>query len=517
MKKLKQIISLLMAVLMLTAVLCGCADGKDSDKTTSPGEEASPGDNVKKSEIVVGIAQDLDDSLDPHKMTAAGTREVLFNVYEGLVKPDSDGNLVPAVAESYTINEETGDEFTFALRQGVKFHDGSTVTVGDIVYSISRAAGLDTGEPLISALAIISDVSATDDSTIVVKTSVPNIELIALIASAYIIPENSAEDGTLAGTGPFKFSSRSPQENFIIERFDDYWGEKAYLEKVTYKIFENAEAILMALKGGAVDLCAHLTSSQAAELSGFTILEGTMNLVQALYLNNNVAPLNDVRVRQAISYAVDKQDIMDFIADGHGTAIGSSMYPAFSKYFLDELTDYYATDIDKAKSLLAEAGYENGFDLEITVPGNYQPHIDTATVLVEQLAKIGIRCKIKTVEWETWKEDTYGARNYQATVCGFDASTLTASALLSRFVSTNPKNISYFSNEEYDEVYAKASTATNEAEQTELYKRLETILTEQAANAYIQDMCDLVAVADGIVGYEFYPLYVIDMSKIRYE
>ena len=127
---------------------------------------------------------------------------------------------------------------------------------------------------------------------------------------------------------------------------------------------------------------AHLSSDQIAGLSSdYDVLEGTMNLVQALYLNNAVEPFNDVRVRQALCYAVNVDDILALTADGHGTKLGSSMYPAFAKYFDDSLTDYYTYDPDKAKELLTEAGYGDGFTMTITVPGNYTPHVNTAQVM----------------------------------------------------------------------------------------------------------------------------------------
>ena len=144
MKNPKRILSLLTAFFLLAAALCGCGGGKTSESAQET-TASSTGEPVYGGEITVGIAQDLDDSLDPHSMTAAGTREVLFNVFEGLVKPDSEGNLIPAVASDYTVSD-TGDVFTFILREGILFHNGEPVTVGDVVYSISRAAGLDTGE-----------------------------------------------------------------------------------------------------------------------------------------------------------------------------------------------------------------------------------------------------------------------------------------------------------------------------------------------------------------------------------
>ncbi|MDD6010210.1 MAG: ABC transporter substrate-binding protein, partial [Lachnospiraceae bacterium] len=240
-----------------------------------------------------------------------------------------------------------------------------------------------------------------------------------------------------------------------------------------------------------------------------------MNLVQAVYLNNDVEPLNDVRVRQALCYAVDKQEIMDFMADGKGTSIGSSMFPSFGKYYMEELNDVYSTDVDKAKELLAEAGYPDGFDLKITIPSNYEQHVQTGEVVKEQFAKIGVNVEIELVEWNTWLSDVYSGRQYEATIVGVDASTLSARALLARFVSDAGNNFVNFKSEAYDEAYSKALASTDDAEQTRYYKECETILANEAANVYIQDMSELIALNKKFTGYEFYPLYAQDISKIR--
>ena len=314
------------------------------------------------------------------------------------------------------------------------------------------------------------------------------------------------------------YVSRSPQENFVVRRFDDYWGTPAFIENVIFKICPNADTIVMDLRGGSIDMYARLTSAQVNELDDqFDIYEGTMNLVQALYLNNAVKPFDDVRVRQAMCYAVNQQEIFDLTFDGKGTEIGSSMYPAFGKYYMPELADVYNQDLDKAKELMKEAGYENGFSMTITVPSNYQPHIDTAQVLVEQLKAIKIDASIELVEWSSWLSDVYADRNYESTVIGVDAAELTARALLDRFESKAGNNFINFHNPEYDKVYAEAITCHDLEQQTELYKQLETILTEDAANVYIQDMAEFVALNSKYEGYEFYPLYVQDMSKIRFK
>ncbi len=153
----KRFLALVLAVLM-TAALCACGGGKPDTTPQTPSSTGSSGEKTLGGEITVGIAADLDTSLDPHvSSSSAGTREVLFNIYEGLIKPDKNGNLIPAIAEDYTVND-TADTYTYTLRQGVRFHDGNTVTVGDVVYSLSRAAGLETGEPLVSDVSAIADV-----------------------------------------------------------------------------------------------------------------------------------------------------------------------------------------------------------------------------------------------------------------------------------------------------------------------------------------------------------------------
>ena len=509
----------LMAFLLLASLLCaaltGCG-GSSTEKTPEGGQTQTGSTDAVANEITVGIAQDLDDSLDPHLAVAAGTKEVMFNVFEGLMKPTSTGDLTPAVAESYTVSEDRLT-YTFTLREGVKFHNGDEVTAEDVVYSISRCADTTDGTPLVEAFSVIQSVEAVDARTVAITISEPSNEFISYMTTAILPAGYDQQDTAPVGTGPFKFVSRAAQDNIVLEKFDEYWGTPAYLDKVTFKIMENADSLVMSLQSGAIDLCSHLTSTQVAQLGDdFYVAEGTMNLVQALYLNNAEKPFDDVRVRQALCYAVDKQGIIDLAFDGYGSPIGYSMYPAFGKYFDESLTNYYTKDVEKAKSLLADAGYPNGFEMTITVPSNYQPHIDTAQVLVEQLKEIGVTAKIELVEWGTWVSDVYAGRQFQSTVVGVDASNMTARALLERFTSDYAKNFINYNSADYDALFQQALTTYDDAEQTAIYKAMEKNLTENAANVYIQDLADLVAVRQGLEGVTFYPIYVLDLSTVRY-
>ena len=510
----KKLLALFLALVMVGAVLPGCGDG--SKDPGGQGNNGKTGEPVKGGEITVGIAQDLDDSLDPHQTVAAGTREVLFNIFEGLGKPNSDGEMIPAVAEKYTLSED-GTTYTFTLREGVKFHNGQTVTAEDVVYSINRCAAVPEGQekPLVAAFSAVKSVEALDEKTVAVTIAQRDLEFISYMTAAIIPADYENQDTAPVGTGPFKFVSRTPQQDFVMERFEDYWGAPAWLDKVTYKICENADALVMNLNGGSIDLCAHLTSAQASQLNqNFQVLEGTMNLVQAIYLNNQAKPFDNQLVRQALCYAIDRQGIMDMVADGHGTAVGSSIYPAFTKYFLPELVDKYPHDVEKAKELLAQAGYPDGFDMTISVPNNYQPHMDTAEVVAEQLREAGINVTIQPVEWSTWLDTIYNGRQFQATVVGVDAANMTARAMLERFTSDYGKNFINYNNPAYDALFQQAINAQDEATQTDLYKQMEAMLADTAANVYIQDLCDLVAMRQDLGGLKFYPIYVLDLSTV---
>ena len=369
----KRLISfLLMTVLTMTA-LSACAGGtgessEDNSSTEATTSTESGANTTQDAEpvyggsVVVGIQQDID-SLDPHKATAAGTTEILFNIFEGLVKPDENGNLINAIASDYTISKD-GLVYTFTLRDGVKFHNGNEVTAEDVKYSLDRVSGLLDGTPLVSTLSVITDVAILDEKTVQVTVDSPNPELIYSFTAA-IIPAGSGEDENAApiGTGPFSFVSYVPQEGIVLAKNTEYWQEGLpYLDEVTFKIISNVDTAMLDIKGGSVDVCPYLTDSQANELAGeFNIVSAPSNVVQALFLNCAKGPLADERVRQAICYALDKEAINEFVTGGNGVPISSAMLPTLEEYYVD-LNEMYGNtaNIEMAKQLLTEAGYPDG-------------------------------------------------------------------------------------------------------------------------------------------------------------
>ena len=218
-------------ILALTLVLALSllpACGKTAEPAATPAGTDAPTETAAApetgraaaNEVNIGIAQDFD-SLDPHVMNAAGTKEIMFNVFEGLVKPNSDGEIVPAVA-SEIIKSDDGLTYTFTLRQGVKFHNGDPVTMQDLVFSIERRWNSDDAAAILAALSVVDHLDH-DDNTLTVTLSEPSNEFLAAVMNVYIIPANYDKQATAPiGTGPYKFVSRTVQDSLVLERFADY-------------------------------------------------------------------------------------------------------------------------------------------------------------------------------------------------------------------------------------------------------------------------------------------------------
>lgn len=527
------IAALALALAVVSLAACGDNNASGGDRQTSPSPSASAGapsgdsgktepDNTRaggKKEggnVVVVIPQDLD-YLDPQLAVAAGTSEVLFNIFEGLLKPNEKGELYPAVAESYEISPD-GLTYTFKLRSGVKFHNGQAVTSADVKFSYERLAGIGTGKPLSTAFGSVQSIEAPDPSTVVIKLKENNSSFLTALTAA-IIPngyENSNKQPV--GTGPFKFKEYLPGQRLVVEKFADYYVKGVpSLDQVEFRIVTDPEAALLALKSGEVDIYPRIGTEKLEELddAAYTKLSAPQNLVQLMTFNIARKPFDDIRVRQAINYAVDKDEIIQGVALGKGTKLGSNISPVLAKYYQPGLEDTYPTDIDKAKSLLAEAGYKDGFETTLSVPSNYQFHVDTAQVIAQQLEKIGIKVKIETVEWAVWLDRIYKGRDYDLTIIGLDGK-LNPYDILNKYLSDARNNFFNYKSEAFDETLKAAVKEIDDAKQVELYKKAQTILAQDAAAVYIMDPNLNVALSNKLAGYKQYPLYVQDLSTVYF-
>ncbi len=527
MKK-KSVRSILLAVMVLAVsiALCACGGDKnaeteadnssqeqDADAEAEDNEAQAPaaGEPTEGGSVVVGMTQDLV-SLDPHAVTDAGTRNVVFNLYEGLVKATPNGDLEPAVASDYTISDDA-KVYTFTLRDGITFHDGSAVTVDDIKYSLERYAEEQSDS---SAFSIVEEVAVVDEKTVEVRLKEGNSEFLPELTCGIIPASNEDPAGNPIGTGPFKFVSYEPGQNIVMAKYDGYWGEKAYLDEVTFKFVADVETAFMELQAGTLDILNYLTADQVSVLGDeFNIVNGSMNLVHALFLNNDYEPLSNLKVRQALNYAVDCQSINDFLFGGASRLIGTHMSPSLASYYNEETEGLYEYNPEKAKELLAEAGYADGFELSIMVPSAYTQHVSTAEIIVENLKAVGIDAKLELVEWGTWLSECYQGRNYEATVVGVDGK-LSPSDWFAKYVSTDAKNFMNYKSEKFDALFAEALATVDAQKKAELYKEAEMVLAEDAVNVFIEDPADFVAVNSKLAGYQFYPIAAQDMSTVYY-
>lgn len=517
-RHLSRILSFVLVVGLLSA--CTPVDAPTGSSVSStPGEATSSGSVSEGGTVIVGVTQEPD-FLDPYLAEAAGTKEIFYNVFEGLLRLEPDGSYSPLLATSYKLADD-GLSYIFEAREGISFHNGAEMTPADIVYSIKRGAGLIDGTAYIPQFAIIEDVTA-DGQTITVSLKNRDMDLLGFFTNA-IIPEAYDNQAAIpVGTGPFKFDEYVQQQRVKLSAFEDYWQDgKPYLDSVEFRILPSADAAFVDLEAGRIDIFPYLTADKGEQLADdFNLYEAESNMVQLWALNNEVEPLNDLLVRQALNLAVDKDAIIDFVMFGYGEPIHSGMSPAMGDYYNDKLmgedgAPSSTANVERAKELLAEAGYPDGFDLTITVPSNYVVHVQTAEVIVSQLAEVGITATLEPVDWGTWLERVYTGRDYQTTIIAL-TFVYTPSDVLGRYQSEDDSNFINFNSADFDRVWADLSDLSDHDDRVSAYHELQQILFDEAASVFLQDPATITAVKKELEGYTMYPQYVQDMAPIRF-
>jgi peptide/nickel transport system substrate-binding protein len=451
-------------------------------------------------------------TLDPlSPANTADGRSVLFNVFEGLVKPTPDGSLEPAAAEKYAV-EQDGLVYNFTLREGLLFHDGSPVAAEDVVFTLETAkANQFEGFTNISAV----EAQGRRDIRITLKEKDP--EFLTNLTVGIVPRNNSDREKKAIGTGPFIIDSYTTQQSLVLVKNPNY-RRPGYpkLDKVTIVFVADSDGLLTALRGGNIDGAA-ITGALLQQLPGnsFDVVPGYSNSVQLLALNNSAKPLDDVRVRRALNYAVDVQEIIDTAFYGRGEPSGSPLIPGLGRYYETSLKNPYPADASRAKSLLAEAGYPDGFPLEITVPSSYVMHVDTAQVLVNQLGKIGVTARIRQVDWATWLSEVYQKRRFQATIVSLDSNSISPRSFLARYRSNAGSNFINFKSADFDSLYDASLSEPDDAKRAAIYRSAQKLISDNAASVYIQDIMGFKVFPRGrFSGLLNYPLYVTDFSTI---
>ena len=356
-----RMISLSVLFALCIMLFSGCSSGevKDtSNKDTTAGDNASNSDGGKiRTEITIGVSSDVV-SPDPHDQNDTNSNRVIRMMFDSLVYSDVDGTIKPALAESWETVSDT--EYRFKLREGVKFHNGYDLTAEDVVFSLERQMNSPKVKTFVSA---IESVTADNEYTVTVKTKQPYAPLLYNLSlpQSSIVCGKHFDELTAAGrkyseqpvgTGPMLFSSWLPNDNFTVTAFDEYWGEKPKATRISVRVIPESSSRTIALETGEIDI---VESVPAVDK---TVTQTSTSVTYASF-NTRKAPLDNVKVRQALSCAVDKQAIIDVICEGYAQQVNTIYPPAMPSF--DESIDLYPYDIERAKQLLTEAGFPDGF------------------------------------------------------------------------------------------------------------------------------------------------------------
>jgi peptide/nickel transport system substrate-binding protein len=343
---------------------------------------------------------------------------LLNNVYENLVTLDQDGAVVPQLATEWTVSED-GLTYDFTLHEGVTFSNGADFTADDVKFSLERIA---TDWTINQAkMAVLDHVEVVSPTQARVVLNTPSNSWLYSMTGTVGIMFDETGVADLAnepiGTGPYVITERVQGDHISLEAREDYWGDEVEITDVTLRYFADAVASTNALSAGDVDMLFNMQApdliSQFESDAAFQVLQGSSNGEVLVGLNNQAPPFDDVRVRQAIAYGIDRQAVLDAAWAGYGELIGA-MVPPTDPYY-EDLNDLYPYDPDAARELLAEAGAE---DLAITFKVPNRPYATAVSeVIVSQLAEIGVTVTIETLEFPAvWLDEVFTNDDYQMTV-----------------------------------------------------------------------------------------------------
>ncbi len=374
-----------------------------------------------RSRVVIGMQLEPP-HLDPTAGAAAAIDEVTYsNLFESLTRIDERGEVIPGLAERWEVSAD-GLTYTFHLRVGVKYHDGTGFDSADVKFALDRARGDGSVNAQKGYFAAIKAVETPDPLTAVVTLSRPDGRFLFNMGSndaAIVAPESAdANKQHPVGTGPFKFDRWVSGDRVVLVRNPDFRDPATpKLNEVVFRFISDPAAQLNAVRSGDVDAFPNFGATESLAIleadRNFVVKVGTTEGETVLALNNGRKPFNDVRVRRALAYAVNRQDVIDGAMFGYGTPIGSHFAPHRAGYV--DLTGLYPHDPAKAKTLLAEAGYPNGFDAVIRLPPPVYARRG-GEIIAAQLAEVGVRLRIEPMEWAPWLERVFKGKDYDMTI-----------------------------------------------------------------------------------------------------
>lgn len=451
-------------------------------------------------------------NLDPTGGAAAAIDEVVYaNIFEGLTRFGPDGSVNPALAESWTISDD-GTVYTFTLQDGVTFHDGSSMDAEDVKFSLDRARAEDSTNAQKALFAGITDVSVIDPLTVAITLDGPNGLFLSNMAwgDAVIVAPESIETAATnpIGTGPFKLANWVQGDRVEMVAYPDYWGTAPALTAATFKFISDPTAAFAAMMAGDIDAFPNFpapeTLAQFDADPRFTVVVGSTEGETILSTNNK--SVTDVRVREAIAHAINRQDIIDGAMFGYGTPIGTHFAPHNPDYI--DLTGNSAYDPELAKSLLNEAGVSD-LTLRLALPPPSYARRG-GEIIAAQLRAVGIETEISNLEWAGWLETVFRGKD-------FDLTIVSHSEPMDIGIYARPEYYFQYDNAEFQDLNATLAVTADPAMRTELLTKMQTMISEDYVNGYLFQLAKTGVANANIEGlWENAPTQANDLTGVSW-
>ena len=551
---------------VIVLVLAACTDDSEVEPENGEGTSGEGGsEEVSGGDLVMAFPSDAV-SMDPHGSNDVPSEQVRDTIYEGLVDLDENLEAVPALATEWEQVDDTAWEFT--LREGVTFHDGSEFNAEVVKANIDRLQDAATASPRAFMLDMVSEVNVVDDYTVEIVTEYPfspllnnlshgagkmiSKELIdedyqnaideagldMTLEAYYEAREAGGEEheeaaqqiggniGTIVeqnpvGTNYLQFDSRSAGESTELAANEDYWDGPPTIDSATFKVVSETASRIAELETGDSDFIAQVESSniERVESNQDVTLERTESLsIDYLGFNTNQEPFDDPLVRRAITHAFDKEAVLSGVYNNSGTPAVAPLAPGMLGH--DENLEGLEYDMERARELLAEAGYEDGFDVNLMVNDDNPERVDMAVWLQESLAELDINVNIEQVEWGSYLELT-GNGEHDMFILGWSNSTGDPDNGISPlFHSDNlgsPGNRSFFENDELDQLLDEGAQESDEAAREEIYMQAQELLVEEAPAIFVRHSENLNAYHNSVEGLEIGRDNIFDLRNVTIE
>ncbi|MCO4316120.1 ABC transporter substrate-binding protein [Phyllobacterium sp. 21LDTY02-6] len=470
--------------------------------------------HAARSDLVLGVVLEPP-HLDPTAGAAAAIDEIVYaNVFEGLTRIGANGEVLPALAESWDISDD-GRVYTFKLHGKVLFHDGTTFDGEDVKFSLDRARDAKSVNAQKVLFEGIENVEIVDPLTVRITLKQPDGDFLYNMGwgdAVIVAPETAATNKERpVGTGPFKFGNWAKGSQITLLRNTAYWGSQPALEKATFRIIPDPAAATAALLAGDVQAFpvfpSYETVPQFQTDPRFKVVIGTTEGETVLGMNNAKPPFDALKVRQAIAHAIDRKALIDGTMFGFGTPIGSFFPPHHAAY--TDLTAKSAYDPELAKKLLAEAGHPQGFKTTLKLPPPVYARRG-GEIIAAQLAAIGIEAQIVPLEWAQWLDQVFKGKDYDLTIVSH----------------TEPNDLNIFARDDYyfnynnpafKELIKTIAATSDQAQRAELYREAQTVLADDMPAAFLFQLPKTGIWDAGVEGlWENGPIQANDLTNVRW-